>query len=189
MAYHGVKFSTRFIGETVPCYNEINDLIYWCNTFAEKGLAPLHPEGSYGNLSIRVKDGILITRTSLDLNSKLSINDFVLVTGCNLDCFITTCIGTATPSSETPIHWKLYFLRPDINAIFHGHHDELLQKGLLLNIPETKREQPYGSLELVHEVELLANFNFFNMKNHGFISLGKDMLTAGEQALAQISLL
>jgi len=186
MAYHGVKFKTTIIGQTIPETPLIGELMQWCNTFAIKHLAPTHPEGTYGNLSIRLNDGILITATSLDLGTKLDITDFVFVQECNIDTFEMIVSGTKSPSSETPIHWTLYQLRPDINAIFHGHQDDLLIQASKLQIPETEQEQEYGSPELVQEVKKMASYDFFNMKNHGFISLGNTMRTAGELALKQL---
>jgi len=186
MAYHGVKFKTIIIGQTIPETPLLDELMQWCNTFANKHLAPTHPEGTYGNLSIRLNEGILITATSLDLGKKLDFTDFVFVQKCNIKAFEMIVSGTKSPSSETPIHWTLYQLRPDINAIFHGHQDDLLIQALNLQIPVTEQEQEYGSPELVQEVKKMALHDFFNMKNHGFISLGNTMRTAGELALKQL---
>jgi len=186
MAYHGVKFKTTFLGETIPIIPQMNELIHWCNLFAEKGLAPAHPEGTYGNLSIRITNGILITATSLDLGKTLQESDFVFVEKCDFDSYEMTVHGNKAPSSETAIHWSLYELRPEINAIFHGHNDDLLKQAVLLNIPETESEQDYGSPALVTEVKKLAKHDFFNMKNHGFIAMGKTMDIAGNLALKQL---
>lgn len=186
MAYHGVKFKTITIGQTLPETPHINELMQWCNTFAIKRLAPTHPEGTYGNLSIRLNEGILITATSLDLGKKLKIDDFTFVHYCNIEAFEILFSGIHSPSSETPIHWTLYQLRPDINAIFHGHQDDLLLLASKLQIPETEHEQEYGSPELVQEVSKMASHDFFNMKNHGFISMGNTMEIAGELALLQL---
>jgi len=186
MAYHGVKFKTTFLNEIVPISPHINELINWCNMFAQNELAPSHPEGTYGNLSIRLNNGILFTATSLDLGKSLQNTDFVFVHDCNFETYEITVSGNRAPSSETPIHWSLYQLRPDINAIFHGHQDELLKYAKDLNIPETANEQEYGSPALVAEVKKMAHHNFFNMKNHGFISMGESMEIAGNLALANL---
>jgi len=183
MAYHGVKFSTIYRGENFINIPQLDELQSWCNLFAENGLAPAHPTGTFGNLSIRFGNGIIITATSLDLGKKLHFSDFVFVHDCNFEMFEITVSGNRQPSSETPIHWVLYQLRPDINAIFHGHQDELLKLAETLNIPETETEQPYGSQALVDEVKKLAVHNFFNIKNHGFISMGNTMQDAGNLAL------
>ena len=186
MAYHGVKFKTSFIGESYPMSSHLEELSMWCNLFAERGLAPTHPEGTYGNLSVRFEDGIIITATSLNLGKKLVNSDFIFVQACNFKTYEISVYGKRAPSSETPIHWALYQMRPDINAIFHGHHESLLHLAGILQIPETEEEQPYGSPALVNEVKKLASKNFFNMKNHGFISMGISMQKAGDLALEQL---
>ena len=183
MAYHGVKFGTKFEHETFQNIAQMDELKSWCNIFAKNGLAPSHPSGTFGNLSIRYGNAIIITATSLDLGKSLYHSDFVLVQDCNFESFEIIVSGNKPPSSETPVHWSLYQLRPDINAIFHGHHDKLLKYTDILNIPETDTEQPYGSLALVEEVNKLSSHNFFNMINHGFISMGKTTQDAGNLAL------
>ena len=182
MAYHGVKFRTQFLQGNVQFQN-INELIEWCNIFAKHELAPTHPEGSYGNLSVRFDGGMLITATSVDLGAKLSAQNFVYVSECNYEDFLVTATGAKAPSSETPIHWALYNARPEIQAIFHGHDQSILDAADTINIPVTSQEQEYGSLELVKEVLALKQHNFFVMRNHGFISLGKTMNEAGNLAL------
>jgi ribulose-5-phosphate 4-epimerase/fuculose-1-phosphate aldolase len=186
MAYHGVKFKTKIIGASFPISSQIDELMSWCNLFAKNGLAPSHPEGTYGNLSIRMNDGILITATSLDLGKKLQYSDFIFVQNCDFELYEMTVMGNRAPSSESPIHWTMYKLRPEINAVFHGHHDTLLSLAKELQIPETVAEQDYGSPALVNEVKKLAHYDFFNMKNHGFISMGKTMEEAGNLALGYL---
>lgn len=184
MAYHGVKFTTKFIGISFSTDSRVDELVYWSNEFARHQLAPTHPEGSYGNLSFRLSEKeMLITATSLDLGARLSCEDFVIVHDCDFDAFEIVATGKKAPSSESPVHVALYRARPDIRAIFHGHNEYINEHGRECGVEETSMEQPYGSMELVHEVLKLSGHTFFNMKNHGFISMGKTMNEAGRQAL------
>ncbi|CEG13705.1 hypothetical protein MSIBF_A4520002 [groundwater metagenome] len=50
-----------------------------------------------------------------------------------------------------------------------------------------QKEQPYGSTELVDEVVkiLNMNYNYFLIKEHGFISLGKTIDEAGNNTIEQ----
>ena len=130
--------------------------------------------------------GILITATSLNLGKELQKSDFIFVQDCDFELFEMSVIGNRAPSSETPIHWTMYKMRPEINAVFHGHHDSLLVLANELQIPETASEQDYGSPALVNEVKKLAKNDFFNMKNHGFISMGKTMEITGNLALSYL---
>jgi ribulose-5-phosphate 4-epimerase/fuculose-1-phosphate aldolase len=77
------------------------------------------------------------------------------------------------------LHAAIYAARPEINAIFHGHHNQLLAEAESRGIPVTAREQLYGTPALVNEVLLVARGeDFFIMRGHGFVALGRD----GEQA-------
>ena len=80
------------------------------------------------------------------------------------------------------LHYAVYKARSDVNAIFHGHYDAILNDKRFVC---TKKEEKYGSIELVNSVlEVLGNNNFVIMKNHGFLVMGKDMGEAGRLALS-----
>jgi ribulose-5-phosphate 4-epimerase/fuculose-1-phosphate aldolase len=72
-----------------------------------------------------------------------------------------------------------------VNAIFHGHSLPILNAAHSLKLVETKREKPFGSLDLIREViKVLNDSNFIVMKNHGFLSLGENMDNAGKLAIS-----
>ena len=53
-----------------------------------------------------------------------------------------------------------------------------------MKLPVTKKEQAYGSIELIEEVEkILQNQFYLVLKNRGFLSLGETMERAGNLAL------
>ena len=109
---------------------------------------------------------------------------FVRVITCDLEQKVVKAYGKKKPSSESILHYTIYKHRPEVNAIFHGHCDTILKNTTKLNLPETRIEVPYGTLELVELVkEIVYEGNFLNMKNHGFLSLGKTLKEAGEQTL------
>ena len=71
-----------------------------------------------------------------------------------------------------------------MNAIFHGHSDDFLKYGDKLSLPITEKEQPGGTIELMREVvNVLDNNSFILIRNHGFISLGDSIGTAGNLAV------
>lgn len=87
---------------------------------------------SGGNLSIKDENGdIWITPGSVDKGS-LTRNDIVRVTPDG------TIIGNHKPSSEFPVHKKIYETRPDIKAVLHAHPPALVAFSIVRNIPETK---------------------------------------------------
>ena len=92
--------------------------------------------------------------------------------------------GVREPSSESILHYSIYFLRQDAHAVFHGHDAAITEHAKRLGVVETKEWKPYGSLELVKSVEEVLNKNnFLVMKKHGFISIGTSMEEAGKLAL------
>jgi ribulose-5-phosphate 4-epimerase/fuculose-1-phosphate aldolase len=182
-----VKFKVNFTGQPTPKVFESAELAKWCRIFHEKGLAPSYGEGSSGNLSFRTASGkseLIITASGLPLKDTLSQNDFVLVHSFDRAAYSALASGTKKPSSETALHYAIYEKRPDVNAIFHGHCSEILEKATRLNLRETKQEEDYGSLALVDRVvDDLSDQNFIIMKNHGFVSIGKTMEEAGTRAV------
>jgi len=177
--YAGVKFKTIFLEKKQIVNKKIPELIKWCNKLAELGLSPFYGTGSAGNLSFRTDSGFIITAAKTYLD-RVTEEDFVEVLDCIPENMEIAVKGFREPSSESCIHSIIYKMHPDIKAIFHAHSKELLASDL----PTTNVEHPYGSLELAKVAEELAKtYNLFNLRNHGFISLGKSMEDAGKQVL------
>ncbi|MFA4830760.1 MAG: class II aldolase/adducin family protein [Patescibacteria group bacterium] len=193
MPYHGVKFTTKMIDEEISKDPRIEELKFWCKKFHEKNFAPQYNGGSSGNLSFRLKDeedSFVITASGLAMKDGLSDDCFVRVSSVDLEKGIVCAHGKMEPSSENMLHFAIYRKRKDVNAIFHGHSEEILSNAEKLNTVETREEESYGSIELVQSVlEVLGGNYFLVMKNHGFISLGETMEDAGKRALDMISLL
>lgn len=183
--YQGVKFQTNFLEKIAPEHPNISELKKWCKIFHERELAPPYPGGSFGNLSFRTKNNsFIITGSRIGLKNDLQNDSFVQIQKCDILQKTIYVIGTRKPSSETMLHTEIYRHRKDVNAIFHGHCPELLEKCARLKIPETSKEKPYGTIELVKSVlEILEENKMIMMKNHGFIALGKTMQEAGNTVL------
>lgn len=87
---------------------------------------------SGGNLSILDENGdIWITPGSVDKGS-LTRNDIIQVKPDG------TIIGIHKPSSEFPVHERIYRSRPDIKAILHAHPPALVAFSIVRQIPETR---------------------------------------------------
>lgn len=174
--YQGIKFDVVLKEKKAPQHEYLSLLMKWCEIFHEKNLAPPYTGGSYGNLSFRTGEKeltFIITGTSIGLKCNLSSESFVKIEQCNLKTGEVIAFGLRKPSSETMLHWAIYEKRKDIKAIFHGHSKDILENTKKLNLVETKKEEPYGTLELVNSVvNILGNNDFIIAKNHGFFSLG-----------------
>ncbi|MFR1518066.1 MAG: class II aldolase/adducin family protein [Clostridia bacterium] len=87
---------------------------------------------SGGNLSILDENGdIWITPGAVDKGT-LSRKDIIQVKPDG------TIIGIHKPSSEFPVHERIYRTRPDIKAILHAHPPALVAFSIVRKIPETR---------------------------------------------------
>ncbi len=186
--YTGVKFKTVHLSTKSPLDKLIYELIFWANFMSQNNMTPPNQGGSAGNLSFRctkAKNQFIITATASDLGLLINNSKFIKVVACNYKSMTVEVEGLFEPSSESFLHHKIYEKRPEINAILHGHWPELLKNTENMNLPETKQEKPYGSMELVKEMEkIIDKANFIVLKNHGFLSLGKNIDQAGEQIMS-----
>ncbi|MEM0314123.1 MAG: class II aldolase/adducin family protein [Candidatus Bathyarchaeia archaeon] len=187
--YVGVKFRTEFLRRETPVDDRIAELAGWCRKFHDLGLAPIFEGKSMGNLSFRVSKGaneFIITASGLSSKDILEPDCFVRVVECNVSKCVVYVYGLREPSSESLLHYRIYELRSDVNAIFHGHDPQILRYAGTMGIVETREKLPYGSLELVKSVEeILDGNNFIVIKGHGFLSLGSSMEEAGLLAIKQ----
>lgn len=187
--YKGIKYETYLVRETIPDDPRLEDLKQWCKVFHNNNLAPPYEGGSYGNLSFRVspgKDEFIITCSKSSLADSTENDRFSLVQDIHYGCKRVYYSGAKgrKPSSEAMVHHMIYKKRPKINAIFHGHCNLISDNIENIKIPETAEEKPYGTIELVEEViKILDKGNFLQMKNHGFLSLGKTIQEAGKLSL------
>lgn len=204
-----VKFVTKFIRKEVLRDEKLKEMICWCKELHEKGfMLPDSIDGkSSGNLSCRVEDGFIITASGLVSKDNLANESFVKIPfreNHNLIDLVENlcygrnkfsipkksevhCIGVREPSSETILHLACYTLRKNTGAIAHGHSEEVLKLSSKKKIVETEREDEFGSIELVESVlKVLKNnkkIDFFVLKNHGFISIGKNLEEVGSHIM------
>ncbi|MCS7114846.1 MAG: class II aldolase/adducin family protein [Nitrososphaerota archaeon] len=185
--YVGVKFRTKFLRREPPEDERIAELAKWCKVFHLHGLAPVVDGKSMGNLSFRLAGGLnefIITASGLGPKDSLSPESFVKVVDCDVESRTVYVHGVREPSSESILHYRIYSLRQDAHAVFHGHDTAITRHAKELGAVETKEWKPYGSLELVKSVEEVLDGNkFLVMKKHGFISIGASMEEAGKLAL------
>ena len=192
----GIEYSvfTTFVSNRIPSDSETEQLIKWCKIANTHGLVP----GTDGNISSRIKPGrknFFITATETNLSEELSPEDFVKINSANIKEQTNKAEGIKRPSREIFVHSTIYRERPEINAIIHGHSEQILNNFKHLkkisNLPIvcTANAVRPGSLELVYSVKevLYHKCNFIIMKEHGFLSLGKDLDEAGLLALNMLN--
>ena len=174
------KFKTNFVSEEVPDDKNIENLKTWCNQFLKNKL--IGSENNPLGLSFRTEDGFIITGNKLDGN--LGTNCFV--SAVNYDVYNNSFYveGLQEPSLDAIMHFLIYNTRDDVNAIFCGSSDSILNNAEKLKLPITENEQPSGTMEFANEVlDVLEDNNFIVIKNCGFVSLGRTIKEAGNLAL------
>ncbi len=182
-----IKFNIVFVSDNVPVDPKVEELKRWCKAFQKNGLTP-KVEGNYtGNLSFRVKQGFLITASALKDKENLTDDCFVFVKEYDPKTNTFYVEGKKKPSSESIMHQLIYDANKQVQAVFHGHNDVIVQNAEKLGLPLTEKEFASGTIGLAKEVlKILGDNKMIVLKNHGFVSLGKIMNEAGELALATL---
>lgn len=144
---------------------------------------------SGGNLSIVDENGDMwITPGSVDKGS-LTRKDIIQVKPDG------TIIGIHKPSSEYPVHARIYKMRPDLKAVLHAHPPALVAFSIVRQNPETRlipnfsqicgsvSMAPYdvpGSVGLATKIatEFEKGHNVVMLENHGVFVGATDLFKA-----------
>ena len=122
------------------------------DTAKNLGLKKLN-HGKAGNISVRWKDGLLITPSGISYD-KIKPKDIVFIDKNK------SYHGIKKPSIETPFHFDIIKNKKDVNCVVHTHAK--------FAIP--------GSQELSnYAVKALKNRKACLLANHGVIITGKDI--------------
>lgn len=148
-----------------------------------------------GNVSMRLGDEIAITPAGIN-KGFMTEDDVVIV-----DIDGTKLRGNGKPSSEGQMHYEIYKLRPEVQAIIHAHPpfavgfalahrdlpDDILPEATihLGHVPCLPYVTP-STMDLAREVaKWLAHRDAAFMANHGAIVVGRDL----EEAYNRMELL
>jgi ribulose-5-phosphate 4-epimerase/fuculose-1-phosphate aldolase len=161
----------------------------WCRAFDAEGMAPVEGGASAGNLSFRTPAGFVITPTRSLLKSELRWRDLVEVVREDWDAWELHVLGERIPSSDAFLHARIYAVRPDVGAVFHGHDDLVLEHAVALSgelrIVATEDAMLFGTREdAIETARALGGADYIVRKGHGFVAVGRTMDLAGERALA-----
>ena len=160
------------------------DILYWSKRLYQKGMSP----SKSGNISVKTKEGILISATGTCLND-MNEDDIILV-----DYEGNIKEGKKKPSSEKIMHTEIYTKRDDIGAIIHSHCPVIgafavagveIMKPILPDfcfnfdkIPLVPYYRP-SSIELAQNVgEYFQDYDAVLLKNHGIVVGAKTLQEA-----------
>ena len=144
--------------------------------------------GTWGNISLRVGDYILLTPSRVAYDTMIP-DDIVVIT---MDAQIVE--GTRNPTSEKEVHRQIYLVRDDVRAIIHAHTPNAMAVSALPieSVPCTVEEMSQllgGSIPLAkryvpaaqHEqlglaaAEAIGERNGVILRNHGPVSCGRTL--------------
>lgn len=147
-------------------------------------------QGTSGNISLRIDEGVLITPTSRAYESMNPEDLALLPFGGEYGNYS----GPFKPSSEWRFHFDIYAARPDVNAIVHVHSTYATVLSMLrIDIPachymiaafggpniRCADYAVFGSKELSdHVVKALDRRSGCIMGTHGMIAVGANLAKA-----------
>ena len=144
----------------------------------------------YGNISVKVNEGILISGTQTGNVYPIQENDFALVTDYSMKHNQVTCEGQIKASAESLTHAAVYECDNSIKAIIHIHNKELWGK-LIDKVPTSNRNVPYGTAKMALEIKRLFDETNVSQEKtivmggheEGIITFGKNLNEAGQLIL------
>ncbi|MDO4308362.1 MAG: class II aldolase/adducin family protein [Eubacteriales bacterium] len=167
--------------------NERKEIICICRKLSSRGLIL----GTWGNVSMRVEKGILMTPSRISYDMMMP-EDMVLMA---LDGEILQ--GNRIPTSEREVHRRIYLKRPDIGAIIHYHAANSMAVSVLEMeeipclteemsqllggaIPITSQYIPAQRHEALGKAAAdgIGRANAVLLRNHGGVACGKDLREA-----------
>ena len=194
MSYEGVKYQLIRTGNQIPEHPWLGELQKWCTIFDEQNLAPLYEGGSHGNLSFRIEEGsdsFIITAANSSLKESTTNDKFYKVSRVDADHLKLYASGVLEkkPSSEAMLHDAIYKHRKDVMAILHGHCEAITKNAIKIGIVTTNEFVESGTSKIVESViEVLDQQNIIEIKDHGFLSLGKTIDEAGKLAIKMMEM-
>lgn len=169
-------------------------LLQWRDKMHALGLIGVTLDGiGYGNISLKVPSGMLISGSQTGHLKNLAPDGYALVTGYSIEENSVDCIGTVKASSESLTHLAFYEAEESVKGIIHIHH-EGLWKRLLNKVPTSKESVPYGTPQMAQEIKRLfsestmSEDRIMTMGGHqdGLIAFGSTMEEAGQVILKYI---
>jgi len=193
-----IKYHLVHQHKPLPATIDIEPLSSCRQAMVAEGLIGQHPERygglGFGNVSARLHGGssFIITGSQTGHLSALGRQHIALVSNYQRATYTLTSQGQVKPSSEASTHGFLYSLSTNINAVIHVHSPQLWQFAIHLGLPATSEKVPYGSGELLNEIDTMWQHGAFLhcpvlvMLGHedGIICFGDSLQDATSELLA-----
>lgn len=173
-------------------FNVPSELMLWRDKMHElKLIGEYNDIGiGYGNISVKLEEGILISGTQTGNIYPIKSTDFSLVTEYNMSKNWVQCTGLIKASAESLTHAAFYDADNNIKAIIHIHNQDLWDRYIDV-LPTSDKSVSYGTAEMAGEIKRLfketnlAQKKVMVMGGHveGLIAFGCTLDEAGEVLL------
>jgi L-ribulose-5-phosphate 4-epimerase len=198
-----IKYQLMHAQQPVDPSLPITGLNAWRTIFVRLGLIGQNPKRygniGFGNISQRIapdSDQFLISGTQTGHIVHLSLEDYALVIKAEPHQNRLQSCGLRKPSSESLTHASVYAYNNTIQAVIHAHSPEIWKHTVMLGLPHTSADVPYGTVEMATAVEqlfqsgTLAQISLFTMLGHedGVVAFGKNMQEAAWQLIKCLSM-
>lgn len=186
-----IKFNCEWIESNLD--SDIKEINEWRDKLYRLKLIGCYDNGiGYGNISVRTKNGFLITGSATGSFSRLTKEHYSEVIVYDFDRNYVKCRGKIKASSESLSHAAVYESNPEIKAVVHVHSQELWNK-LLNKVPMTSKDVKYGTPEMAYEIMRLMKIreeNILVMAGHedGVIAYGKNLNEGGHIILKHLKI-
>jgi ribulose-5-phosphate 4-epimerase/fuculose-1-phosphate aldolase len=195
-----IKYDLVFCEAKLTFKHDFSSLNRWHRRFKQAGILGQDPkryEGlGFGNISERIDtSSFLISGTQTGNLERLEPSDYALVTNAEVSIHRIEAKGQVKPSSEALTHAAVYALASDISFVFHVHSPDIWNRRVMLNLPQTGAEIPYGTPEMAFEMKRLFQQGLFKyrkvlaMAGHedGIIGFGPTADEVGDAILALLA--
>jgi ribulose-5-phosphate 4-epimerase/fuculose-1-phosphate aldolase len=151
-----IKFNSTWHKQAFPSNYNIETLNYWRTKLYQNGLIGAYPNGiGFGNVSQRTSlHQFVISGTQTGNSSSLQMEEYALVTSCDIAKNSLECVGMTQASSESMSHFAIYQCAVDIQFVFHIHH-KLMWESYQNILPTTRPAVAYGTPEMCTEINRL----------------------------------
>ncbi len=168
--------------KNLPYYDERKQII----SYGLKMLKDKLVKGTWGNISMKVKEDLMLVTPSAIPYTNMKPSDIILLRIS--DYKILDEYRGINPTSEKNLHASIYRNKKDINAIIHTHSNNIsvfaATRSEFENIRVTDYK-PSGSIDIAEEVvEKMGDNKFVIMANHGFVACDINLNDAYKNALS-----
>lgn len=166
-------------------------ILAWRTRLQAAGLVGQDPAryggAGFGNLSVRVDRGFLVTGTQTGGRPKkrTDLDDLCLVTTWDPSANSVESFGAVLPSSESMTHGVVYDAVPGARYVYHAHAPLIWTRAEALRLPVTDPSIGYGTPEMADAVRAIleadpgARLVVMGGHEDGVIAFGADPDTPG----------